>query len=199
MSIFDHIGAQFKRPTGFGGRIATRFMNVQNRRLYDATEQALALAEGERALDVGFGNGAFMQGLSRKYSCDFYGIDISPDMVDTASKRNPKAHLSQGDITKTSYTDGFFDKVYSVNTVYFWSGLSAGFAEIHRILRGGGMFVNTLYSKEFLDRLPAANKGYAKYSAGELSRAGKQCGFAVDVNTAANGKALCLVCKKVER
>jgi ubiquinone/menaquinone biosynthesis C-methylase UbiE len=172
MGLFDYIGAQFKRPTGFGGKMATFAMNIQNRRQYDATEQALSLSDGERVLDAGFGNGAFLRSLSRSHRCDYFGIDFSSDMLASAGKRNPNANLSLGDLTKTSYADNFFDKVYTINTVYFWPDLSAGLVEIHRILKDGGTFVNTLYSKEFLNRLPAANKGYAKYSVSELVWAG---------------------------
>ena len=196
MGITDYIGEQFKRPRGFGGKVATHVMNIQNRGLYDATERALALEDGERALEAGFGNGVFMQRLSRKRNCDYYGIDASPDMVSAASRRNPNARLSLGDIMRTSYVDGFFDKVFTINTVYFWPGLAPTLAEINRILKDGGVFVNTLYTKEFLDKLPVAGKGYSKYSAGELARAGEHCGFKVEAESAAGGKALCLTYQK---
>ena len=46
-----------------------------------------------------------------------------------------------------------FGKVCTVNTVYFWSSLDAGFAEIHRVLSPGGRVVVGFLPKERMDRM----------------------------------------------
>ena len=46
-----------------------------------------------------------------------------------------------------------FGKVCTVNTVYFWSSLDAGFAEIHRVLSPGGRVFVGFVPKEPMDRL----------------------------------------------
>jgi SAM-dependent methyltransferase len=85
------------------------------------------------------------------------------------------------------------DKVYTVNTVYFWSDLSAGLREIYRILKDGGVFVNSVYSREWLNKLPYTWVGFAKYSLDELTQAGEQCGFTVQIKPIANGKSYCVI------
>ncbi|MDR0885252.1 MAG: class I SAM-dependent methyltransferase [Clostridiales Family XIII bacterium] len=45
-------------------------------------------------------------------------------------------------------------KVYTINTVYFWSSLDVGLTEIWRILQPDGVFGNTVYSKAMLDSFP---------------------------------------------
>ena len=45
-----------------------------------------------------------------------------------------------------------FGKVCTVNTVYFWSSLDVGFAEIHRVLSPGGRVVVGFLPKEWMDR-----------------------------------------------
>ena len=125
MGIISYIGAQFRKPTGAGGAASTFLMNTMNRRQYAAAERALSLSNGERVLDVGFCNGYLLSRLAKKYDCVWEGIDVSGDMVNSASKRVPSANLRVGDIVKTDFADSFFDKIYTVNTVYFWSDLSA--------------------------------------------------------------------------
>ena len=61
--------------------------------------------------------------------------------------------LSLGDAQSTGFANEFFSKVYTVNTIYFWTDLAAGFDEVRRILRPGGIFVNGFYPKETLDKL----------------------------------------------
>ena len=46
-----------------------------------------------------------------------------------------------------------FGKVCTVNTVYFWNSLDAGFAEMHRVLSPGGRVVVGFLPKERMDRM----------------------------------------------
>jgi arsenite methyltransferase len=50
-----------------------------------------------------------------------------------------------------------FERVCTVNTIYFWSSLDAGFAEIRRVLSPGGRVVVGFVPKERMDlmRMPA--------------------------------------------
>ena len=201
--IFEKIGAQFRKPSGLGGVLSTFLMNRINRRQYAATTQALSLVENDRVLDIGFGNGFMLQKLANTYNCEYYGIEISSDMVSSASKRNKNAvandimKLRLGDVQKTGFDDNFFDKIYTINTVYFWSDLKDGLTEIHRILRKGGIFVNTIYSYEYLDSLPYTQTGFAKYSLGKLTDTATQCGFNVRVVTIIEGKSFVLICESL--
>jgi ubiquinone/menaquinone biosynthesis C-methylase UbiE len=198
----EYIGAQFRKPKGFGGTLSTFLMNTINRRQYASTERVLSLADGERVLDVGFGNGFMLQRLERQYNCKYYGIEISDDMVITASKRNEQSiksgsmKLVLGDIVMTDFKDSFFDKIYTVNTVYFWDDLTAGLTEIHRILKDGGVFANAIYSREWLSKLSYTIIGFAKYSLDELTAAGEQLGFTVRVIPIEKNKSYCLVYEK---
>jgi ubiquinone/menaquinone biosynthesis C-methylase UbiE len=199
MKFTGQIGAQFRNPTGIGGAVSTFLMNTMNRRQYAATERALSLSGGERVLDVGFGNGYLLSQLAKKYDCVWAGIDVSSDMVEAASKRVPSANLTVGDIVKTNFADGYFDKIYTVNTVYFWSDLSACLCEIHRILKNGGVFVNTVYSREWLEKMPFTRLGFAKYNLDEFTQAGEKCGFTVQAKPITNKKSYYLIYRKGEK
>jgi ubiquinone/menaquinone biosynthesis C-methylase UbiE len=200
----SYIGEQFHKPTGLGGKLATFVMNRQNWRQYAGVEAALNLSGTESVLDIGFGNGYLLKRLAGRYDCRFYGVDISPDMLQTATKRNRKfidsgkMRLSLGSAEQTGLESSSIDKAYTVNTVYFWSSLDAGLADIWRILKPGGVFVNAFYSKKMLDSLPIADKGYAKYEIDELLEAGKRNGFAVEAHPIVEGRAYCLTYRKEE-
>jgi arsenite methyltransferase len=45
-----------------------------------------------------------------------------------------------------------FAKACTVNTIYFWSSLDAGFTEIHRVLAPGGRLIVGFLPKEWMDR-----------------------------------------------
>jgi ubiquinone/menaquinone biosynthesis C-methylase UbiE len=197
MNLFDKISRQFKKPTGFGGKLSTFLMNVINRKQSKTTEKSLNLSDGERVLDIGFGNGLLLSRLIKRYKCKFFGIDISEDMVKTAAKKCPKAKLSMGDVSKIDFEDCFFDKIYTVNTVYFWSNLDVCLTEIYRILKSGGVFVNAVKSKELLEKLPITRYNFAKYTLDELVNASKKNGFSVEIQSISKGKEFCIICKKV--
>jgi ubiquinone/menaquinone biosynthesis C-methylase UbiE len=202
MGLMKYIGEQFHKPTGFGGKLVAFVMNRQNDRQYRGAEVALDLQDADTVLDIGFGNGYLLHRLAGRYGSQFYGIDISEDMLRAANKRcrrlisDGRMALSLGDALRAGLPDGFFDKAYTVNTVYFWSDLAAGLAEVRRILKPGGVFVNAVYTKEFLDTLPVTRQGYAKHSIKRLVDAGEAAGFTVTPQAIVDGKAYCLVYRK---
>ncbi|MDR0905559.1 MAG: class I SAM-dependent methyltransferase [Oscillospiraceae bacterium] len=204
MGLTSYIGEQFHKPTGFGGRLATFVMNKQNWRQYVGTEAALELRDTDSVLDIGFGNGYLLNRLAGRYPCRFYGIDISPDMLAAASRRNRrhtdggKMSLSLGSAEQTGLAGGRVDKAYTVNTAYFWTSLDAGLAEIWRVLKPGGVFVNTVYSKAMLDSLPVTKSGYAKYELDEYLAAGARNGFFAAARPIVEGRSYCVIYTKQE-
>ncbi|GHT79118.1 hypothetical protein FACS1894104_3280 [Actinomycetota bacterium] len=202
MGLMGYIGEQFHKPTGLGGRLATFIMNRQNDRQYRGVEAAIDLQDSDIALDIGFGNGYLLCRLARNYGCHLYGIDISKDMLHVASSRGRRfiregrMILSLGDALQTGLPSDLFDKAYTVNTVYFWSDLSSGLAETWRILKPGGVFINAVYTKAFLDTLPVTRHGYAKYSIEHLVKTGEKIGFEVTPQAIVDGKAYCIIYRK---
>ena len=205
MNLIKYIGKQFGNPTGWAGNFSTLIMNIMNQKQYKTVLQKLKIENNDTILDVGYGNGYLISKLAQGGHARFWGIDISEDMLKVASRRNQKfiqsgnMNLGLGDITNTDFESNFFDKVYTVNTIYFWPDVDSGFTEIFRILKPGGIFMNVVYSKEFLDSIPYATHGYAKYTREELREHSLRNGFKiVDVVTVKEKKAYCYVLQKVE-
>lgn len=203
MSLHTYIAQQFAAPRGVGGRMVSFVMSRQNIPLYEETARLLALSPADSVLDIGCGNGYMLNMLARQYGGAFSGIDISPGMIQTASRLNRayvqtgRVKLSRQDVRAMSFAGGSFSKAYTVNTVYFWADLSGTMAEISRVLQAGGIFINTLYSNETLNRLPHTQTGYRRFSKEQLTQAGTNAGFAVDIAPILKGAAYCCLYRKI--
>jgi SAM-dependent methyltransferase len=126
-------------------------------------------------LDIGFGNGYLIKKLFRKnIPIKIYGIEISSDMVDNVSKKN-KQNINHGklkllleNINGTSFETNTFDNICTINTIYFWNDYEKCFSEIKRILKPNGIFLNSFYSKEFLEDIIYTKYGFNKYTVDEI-------------------------------
>lgn len=202
-TINKYVGRQFSNPVGIGGTIAAKTMNIINKEHYRAVKKYVCKNNGARVLDIGFGNGHMIKLLSGYAGVKLYGIDISPDMLEKAQALNAdgvslnRIMLSQASVTDLPYNDGWFDTVYTINTVYFWGEYEKAFAEILRVLKSGGNFICTFYSNEFLDKLPPAKDGFVKFTPQQLRAMARENGFVnVKVKILKEDKAFCLIGEK---
>lgn len=202
MGINSYIAKQFADPKGFGGSVISLIMNRQNRPLYDETIRLLALSDSDSTLDIGCGNGFVLNLLARQHSGTFAGIDPSEEIINTALRRNRKyikskqMSLSCQEAGSMSFQDASFSKAYTINTVYFWSDLSKPMDEIWRVLKPGGIFINTLYTNETLARFSHTQHGYTRYDAQQLIKAGTDAGFTVKAVPILQGTAFCYIYRK---
>jgi len=132
-SFIKYLSEKSAYPTGIGGNIMTTIMNLANVQQYKSVINNLICEDKSKTLDVGFGNGYLLNKLLTQKTGDFYGIEISDDMIKNANNRNKKfinegrLFLSNNDIMELSFQNDFFDNIYSVNTVYFWQNLNKRF------------------------------------------------------------------------
>ncbi|MBZ9609004.1 class I SAM-dependent methyltransferase [Clostridium estertheticum] len=177
INITKYVAEQFGKPTGIGGIISTFIMNRMNQMQYKTVMDNLNCSQKDRVLDIGFGNGYLIKQLAKKNEGDFYGIEISDDMLKTGCKRNSelikrgKVHLTKGNVMDITFENSFFDKIYTVNTVYFWENLDESLSEIKRVLKPNGIFINVIYSKQWLDNIKYTQYGFLKYTPKELEEA----------------------------
>jgi ubiquinone/menaquinone biosynthesis C-methylase UbiE len=158
-------------------------MAVFFRRLYCKVSDTVLKRSGRKILDVGVGNGYLEKMLSGKSNVVVTGIDISEDMIKNASQRNHAAVqqgrviLSLGDCCDLQFPDETFDAVTSINTIYFWPDTIKGLSEIRRVLKDDGIFVNAVYSQEWLKRVSYTKKGFKFFSKKDYVSDGKIAGF----------------------
>ena len=93
-----------------------------------------------RLLDIGCGPGQTTQFLADHGIQDLLGTDISPAMVTTAQKLNPKAKFEVADMLALSYADSSFAGIVAFYAIVHlgYDYLPTAFSEFHRVLVPGG-------------------------------------------------------------
>ncbi|MGN6817879.1 MAG: class I SAM-dependent methyltransferase [Sphingomonas sp.] len=106
--------------------------------------QLAALPPGARVLDVATGAGALLA-IALREGADAIGIDFSPGMVRVAQERaaaiRPGERALVMDGQALTLPDASFDAAFSMFGVFMFPDPIAGFAEIARVLRPGGLAV----------------------------------------------------------
>lgn len=173
---FGAVSAQLAHPTGEEGIIVARRMNQSNR---DMTKKAVDLLDchpDQYVLEIGPGNGQFAgYVLSRAEGVRYAGTDISETMIEegrrinqglSASGRDVEFHKTDGLVLP--YENGLFDRVFTVNTIYFWPEPARMIREIRRVLRPGGLFCVAFASRDFMENLPFTDGRFRLYDAPEV-------------------------------
>ena len=179
-------------------------MNRQNKPIYEKTIQLLNPSSTDTILDMGCGNGYMLNMLAQRFEGNSVGLDLSESAIKSALKRNKsyvkngKMRLLHHDLSIMPFEPNTFDKVYTVNTVYFWNDLKSVMTEVKRVLKPDGIFINTLFSNEMLDSLSFTKFGYKKFTEEQLTNAGVDVGFEVSVIPIFKGIGYCYIYKNEE-
>jgi len=133
-------------------------MNRHNAKMNAFAVKQLEVGPADRVIEIGFGGGVTLPLLLSGASF-VGGIDPSREMVEWARASFPaevatgRADFREDRVETIPFAAASFQKACTVNTVYFWRSLVAGFAEIHRVLTPGGRVAVGFLPKEWMDRL----------------------------------------------
>ena len=156
-----NLANQLKCPSGENAGIFAQDMYKSNKGMIVDSISALRITDKNRILELGPAGGShlsliFQQALELKY----FGLDISEAMVNEARAVNgryikgKKALFDCYDGTQIPYVHGFFDRILTVNTIYFWKQPKAFLIELYRVLRPGGFCVVTFVEGNFMKLQP---------------------------------------------
>ncbi|GHV72162.1 SAM-dependent methyltransferase [Spirochaetia bacterium] len=202
----EYVGKNFGNPNGIGGKISTKIMNIINQKQYNAVLENINLKPNNIILDIGFGNGYLLNKLFKQNNnITIYGIEISKDMLNKVKQKymekinNGSLKLFLENISKTSFEKSTFDKIYTVNTVYFWNELDKCFSEIKNILKPNGIFMNVIYTKEYLDKIVYTEYGFNKYTVEEMEKITQDNGMKIikTIETKKN-KSYCIISENIK-
>ncbi|MDN3670139.1 class I SAM-dependent methyltransferase [Echinicola jeungdonensis] len=166
----QQIANQLAHPKGEEGLEISKLMHQTNISMTEKAIELLKLENDDSILELGHGNGHHVVELLENIpSLKYYGLEISELMHQEAKKANinhlengqAKFHLYGGD--KIPFEKESFDKILTVNTIYFWKEPLKMAQEIHRVLNTGGRFTVAFSQKHFLEKLPFAQYGFTFY------------------------------------
>ncbi|SHM59738.1 Methyltransferase domain-containing protein [Chryseobacterium carnipullorum] len=160
-------------PQGEKGIEIGEMMNATNISMTLESIKTLLIEDDEYILEIGHGNVGHLKNiLSRAQNLKYTGVDISQTMHDEAKRLN-EDFKSQADFVlyegkELPFEDQTFDKIFTVNTVYFWENPVEFLNEIHRVLKKDGIFVLTFGQRQFMETLPFTEYNFTLYSNSEM-------------------------------
>jgi arsenite methyltransferase len=117
-------------------------MEKQHRPITDPTLELMNLRPSDTVLDVGSGTGWLARQIAMKVpEGRVVGIDISDEMIKQARRSSDgldNLTFLPGGVDLIPWEDGFFTRVVSVESAYYWPDPAQGVREIFRVLRQGG-------------------------------------------------------------
>lgn len=145
--------AQFGRPAGVVGRLVGRIMATapSNNERIRWTLGLLDIKPSDRVLEIGFGPGVAIELASELAVNGFVaGVDHSSVMLQQASRRNAarvrerRVALLEGTAERLPRFDGPFDKIFTINSIHFWSEPLRCLRKLREHLAPGGLIAVTL-------------------------------------------------------
>ncbi|MEM8506462.1 MAG: methyltransferase domain-containing protein [Bacteroidota bacterium] len=131
---------------------------------------ALGIQRKNRILELGPGNGAHLYLLLQQASeLKYFGLDISERMIAEAKRLNSSflssksALFSYYDGKHIPYVQNLFDRILTVNTIYFWSAPEVFLNELHRVLKPGGKCVISFIEGNCMAKLPLVDNSFTLY------------------------------------
>lgn len=108
--------------------------------------EAMGLKPGMNVLDVGCGVGGPQRSIAKRFGVSVVGLNISEYQLRKCAEYNREAGLDhvcsvvQGDFLEMPLGDRSFDAAYHIEAITHSPDRMAAFAEVHRVLRPGGVF-----------------------------------------------------------
>ena len=180
------IAAQFRKPEGEAGAEIAKYMNQGNHKINEYALEVLNLNHNDKILEIGMGNGFFVNQIVRSDNLvNYCGCDFSDLMVAHASENN-RSLIDEGrvefvtaDAGNMPYGDNVFNCVLTVNTLYFWDPPEKVFAEIRRVLKPGGKLVLAIRPRAMMEEIPITRFGFKLFTLDDLSKLLSDNHFAV--------------------
>ena len=182
----EEIEKQLRCPTGENGVEIANNMNVSNLSMTLASIELLKLKRNERILEIGHGNCGHLKFiLEEAPELSYVGLEISETMQKEAKRINAKrrADFLLYDGHTLPFDENSFNKIISVNTIYFWNDAIGFLKEIERVLQVGGVFILTFALKSFMQKLPFVKSEFKLYNELELKELISSSNLEIDTIT----------------
>lgn len=171
------IQKQFIRPKGFAGEhLMPRLWNRWNRALHETAFQSLDIQPADRVLEIGFGGGSLIGRIHSVLQTGLIaGVDHSRAVCRHCTRRFrhvlPEGRIALGcaEAGGLPFRSATFDKVFSVNSVFYWKNIPWAFREIARVLRPDGVHILVFTDPRSLQDRPVVKQAVTGVSVSDLS------------------------------
>lgn len=192
VNVTTFIAAQLRRPSGVAAPVMAIVLDRANRRINERAVERLAIRRDDEVLEIGFGGGGALARLLSATSGRVAGVELSAPMLRRARRRfrreleHGRLELREASVAALPFDDATFDRVVTVNTIYFWPDHADGLREIARVLKPGGRVVIATVAKDQMDKRSFTAHGFTKFTEDELRQLLETAGFA-DVTVERDG------------
>lgn len=178
------IASHLRKPIGDKGVEVANIMNDGNLPMNLHTLAVLNAKTDDNILEIGMANGYFVRHLLEgNNDIEYTGIDYSETMVNEAIKRNKKyihsqkAKFIKADTQEIPFRNALFDKVFTINTFYFWDNIQTVLKEIKRVLKPHGEFVLAIRPKHNMEKIPVTKYNFTLLETSKIIEHIKEVGF----------------------
>jgi ubiquinone/menaquinone biosynthesis C-methylase UbiE len=171
------IASQLNHPNGIKGIEIGNMMSETNAVMTSSTIDSLLISNNDYVLELGPGNGSHLsQILNKCATVKYVGLEISELMQKEAIKINQNYidhhqatfYLYNGKIIP--FANDTFDKVMTVNTIYFWQNPNEFIKEIYRVTKPNGLVSITFAEENFMKKLPFTKFGFQLYTIEKIEK-----------------------------
>ena len=181
---FEELEKQLKHPEGENGLKVAEIMFESNQNMIGQSLTALNLKDNESVLEIGHGNGAHLTNIFDKANgIKYVGLELSETMHLEALRLNSR--LAETENLDFIHYDGdtlpfdsiTFDKIFTVNTLYFWQDPVQFLLELKRVVKTNGEIIIAFAQKDFMKTLPFVNTEFTLYNQSDLELIVKKAGL----------------------
>ncbi len=166
----QEIGSLLMHPSGEHGVEIGHIMNKSNLNMIIETTKSLGIVGGDDILEIGHGNCSHLHNiLNNRNNVSYCGLEISEQMKQESERinldyvREQKAVFCLYNGEDIHFSDNFFSKVLTVNTIYFWKSPLKLLQNIYRVMKKGGCFSIAFVQKATMKPLPFVNSTFELY------------------------------------
>ncbi|WP_300600090.1 class I SAM-dependent methyltransferase [Niabella sp.] len=180
------LAGQLRQPSGAMAIEVADMMHASNIGMTVDAIDRLSITENSRILELGHGNGKHLPYLlQQKEGLVYYGLDISREMnreagtVNQAFVANKQAMFQLYDGLHIPFVDNYLDRIFTVNTIYFWQDPERLLLELYRVLKPGGRLNITFAQEHFMQMLPFTKYGFTLYNDEKIAQLIKKSPFKI--------------------
>ena len=184
MIIRSLLAKQLGYPSGIFGRLVMKLLNKSNAEMNDLTFTKLNVQPGDFILEIGFGGGYLLDKIATsRIPSLIAAIDPKIDVIKMGNKKFKQQiaqkyiELKQASAESLPYDNRYFDKICTVNTIYFWSDPKLVLDECNRVLKLNGKIVISYNSSAFLEKTKLTQHGFKTYEPENLELLMESSGF----------------------